>query len=58
MDSGYSISPNNTSTEDMRSQAKWYSLYQLINELLIKNQLLRARLQKYDSSVSTTFPSY
>jgi hypothetical protein len=54
MNSGYSIFPDDTSTEDMHSQAKWYSLYQLINELLIKNQLLRARLQKYDSSVSPT----
>jgi hypothetical protein len=58
MDSGYSILQDDTSTGDMLSQAKWYSLCQLINELLIKNQVLRARLQKYDSLTSHTSQSY
>jgi len=58
MDSGYSILQDDTSTGDMLSQAKWYSLCQLINELLIKNQILRARLQKYDSLTSHTSQSY
>ncbi len=58
MDSGYSILQDDTSTGDMLAQAKWYSLCQLINELLIKNQILRARLQHYDSSVSPTTQSY
>ena len=57
MDSGYSILQDDTSTGDMLSQAKWYSLCQLINELLIKNQILRARLQKYDSLTSHTSQS-
>ncbi|MBB5329874.1 hypothetical protein HDF14_003503 [Edaphobacter lichenicola] len=58
MHSGYSILQEDTSTGDMLSQAKWYSLCQLINELLIKNQILRTRLQRYDSSVSLTTQSY
>ncbi|MGF7182502.1 hypothetical protein HDF11_004027 [Tunturiibacter psychrotolerans] len=58
MDSGYSILQDDTSTGDMLSHAKWYSLCQLINELLIKNQVLRARLQKYDSLTSHTSQSY
>jgi hypothetical protein len=58
MDSGYSILQDDTSTGDMLSQAKWYSLCQLINELLIKNQVLRTRLQKYDSLTSHTSQSY
>jgi hypothetical protein len=58
MDSGYSILHDDTSTGDMLSQAKWYSLCQLINELLIKNQILRARLQQYDASMSPTTRFY
>jgi hypothetical protein len=45
MNMSHLIEERAETTDTMRSQARVFGLHQLIGELLLKNQLLRERLQ-------------
>ncbi len=48
MNPSYHTEEQDETTDAMRSQARTFGLHQLIGELLIKNQLLRERLQSQE----------